>query len=131
MNSLGKPLSLADLVRNYLLLGLDADLQSEYYNRYWLHIEEKIPGHVSDFIRDYMQAYEHRSFRKATEANFKELYSLFKNIFKDFCSRDLLESLAEYADAYAMILPGGKSGKGEGVGPLQGHSGAQSPDEER
>ena len=117
MNSLGKPLSLADLVRNYLLLGLDADLQSEYYNRYWLHIEEKIPGHVSDFIRDYMQAYEHRSFRKATEANFKELYSLFKNIFKDFGSRDLLESLAEYADAYAMILPGGKSGN-DGIDKL-------------
>lgn len=110
MNSLGKPLSLADLVRNYLLLGLDADRQTDYYNRYWLHIEEKIPGHVSDFIRDYMQAYEHRSFHKATEPNFKELYSLFKSTFRDFDSRDLLESLTEYADAYAMILPGGKSG---------------------
>lgn len=110
MNSLGKPLSLADLVRNYLLLGIDADRQTEYYKRYWLHIEERIPNHVSDFIRDYMQAYEHRSFLKATEPNFKELYSLFKSKFKGIESRDLLENLAEYADAYAMILPGGKSG---------------------
>ena len=53
MNSLGKPLSLADLVRNYLLLGLDADLQSEYYNRYWLHIEEKIPGVRMKLVTDY------------------------------------------------------------------------------
>ena len=29
MNSIGKPLSLADLVRNYLLLGLDADTQDD------------------------------------------------------------------------------------------------------
>ena len=109
MNSLGKPLSFADLVRNYLLLGMDADSQSQYYTRYWLHIEEKIPGHVSDFIRDYMQAYEHRSFRKATDANCKELYGLFKNTFREFDSRDLLESLTDCADSYAMILPGGTS----------------------
>ncbi len=44
MNSLGKPLSLADLVRNYLLLGLDADTQSSLYNQYWLNIENVIPG---------------------------------------------------------------------------------------
>lgn len=36
MNSLGKPLSLADLVRNYLLLGKNADEQTELYNDYWL-----------------------------------------------------------------------------------------------
>ena len=30
MNSLGKPLSLADLVRNYLLLGKTADIQTKY-----------------------------------------------------------------------------------------------------
>ena len=33
MNSIGKPLSLADLVRNYLLLGLDADKQDDLYHR--------------------------------------------------------------------------------------------------
>ena len=58
MNSLGKPLSLADLVRNYLLLGKAPDVQEELYHRYWLPIERVIPGHVSDFIRDYMQAHE-------------------------------------------------------------------------
>ena len=62
MNSLGKPLSLADLVRNYLLLGLDADTQSKLYSQYWLHIEQVIPNQVSNFIRDYMQATEKKSF---------------------------------------------------------------------
>ena len=39
MNSMGKPLSFADLVRNYLLMGLDTAKQEEYYQKYWLYIE--------------------------------------------------------------------------------------------
>lgn len=105
MNSLGKPLSLADLVRNYLLLGLDADTQSELYKKYWLKIESLLPGQVSNFIRDYMQGHERKSFPKASEANYKDLYSRFKQIFSHPGSRsELLSDLAENADVYAIII---------------------------
>lgn len=110
MNSLGKPLSLADLVRNYLLLGLDADTQGFLYNQYWLHMEKVIPGQVSNFIRDYMQAYEKRPFLKATETNYKELYGLFKRIFSDRETRGLLKDIAESATIYSYLLPGGSCG---------------------
>lgn len=110
MNSLGKPLSLADLVRNYLLLGQSADDQDFLYNKYWLHIEKAIPGQVSNFVRDYMQAHEKRSFLKATENNYKELYGYFKKIFSSSEARDLLKDLSESATIYAYILPGGASG---------------------
>lgn len=113
MNSLGKPLSLADLVRNYLLLGLDADTQSELYNSYWMHIESTIPGQVSNFIRDYMQANEQRPFLKATETNYKALYGLFKKIFGDSNASDLLKDIAKSATIYSYILPGGASGQAE------------------
>lgn len=78
MNSIGKPLSLADLVRNYLLLGLDADTQDDLYHRYWLKIEKTVPGTISNFVRDYMQGVEGKPFKQAKEANYKELYSQFK-----------------------------------------------------
>lgn len=110
MNSLGKPLSLADLVRNYLLLGLDADTQGFLYNQYWLHMEKVIPGQVSNFIRDYMQAYEKRPFLKATETNYKELYGLFKRIFSDRETKGLLKDIAESATIYSYLLPGGSCG---------------------
>lgn len=110
MNSLGKPLSLADLVRNYLLLGLDADTQSFLYSQYWLHIEKVIPGQVSDFIRDYMQAQEKRSFLKATETNYKELYSLFKKMYAGSNTKELLRDLSECATIYSYLVPGGSSG---------------------
>lgn len=111
MNSLGKPLSLADLVRNYLLLGLDADTQSFLYNQYWLHIEKAIPGKVSMFIRDYMQTHENRSFLRATESNYKELYRIFKGIFANSNAKVLLKDLSESATLYSYIALGESCGK--------------------
>ena len=110
MNSLGKPLSLADLVRNYLLLGLDSEVQNDLYSRFWLEIEKEIPGQTSNFIRDYMQAHERRSFKKATESNHKELYRLFKRIFEESNSQELLEDLSKAAVVYAYVIRGGHTG---------------------
>ena len=104
MNSLGKPLSLADLVRNYLLLGQTAEAQTSLYNKYWLVMEKALPKKVSDFIRDYMQALSKCSYPKATEANFKTLYGLFKSIFEKTSSTSLLRSLAEYSKIYSYII---------------------------
>lgn len=103
MNSLGKPLSLADLVRNYLLLGLDAETQTDYYNKYWLKIEKTIPKQVSNFIRDYMQACLCKACPKATEANHKKLYAQFKNVFQNSNPEDLLSKLKNYASLYAYL----------------------------
>lgn len=116
MNSLGKPLSLADLVRNYLLLGLDANEQDKLYNNYWIHIERVIPGEVSNFIRDYMQGVEKQSFPKASESNYKKLYSSFKSIFESEGSKsedsiDLLKNLSEYADIYSYIVKNKSTGE--------------------
>lgn len=113
MNSLGKPLSLADLVRNYLLLGLDPDTQSSLYSQYWLRMENTIPRLVSDFIRDYMQGHEKRSYPKATETNHKELYGFFKDIFGDIDSKILLKSFSEYSEIYAYIVLGTSCGDAE------------------
>ena len=112
MNSLGKPLSLADLVRNYLLLGLDANKQTELYNKYWLHIENILPEKISDFIRDYMQCLRRCSYPKSTEANYKELYSEFKNISKDTDAdaEGILKNLSEYSTLYAYIVGNATSG---------------------
>lgn len=104
MNSLGKPLSLADLVRNYLLLGLNPDEQNELYKKYWLHIENTLPGQVSNFVRDYMQASKKRAFKKASATNSKDLYGQFKMIFADEDSKELLRELSEYSEVYSYVI---------------------------
>ncbi len=58
-----------------------------------------------------MQGHERRSFLKATESNYKELYGLFKRVFFGDDTRELLKDLSEYAQIYAWILPNGATGK--------------------
>lgn len=110
MNSLGKPLSLADLVRNYLLLGLNADLQDTLYKKYWLHIERAVPQNVSTFIRDYMQAVDKKPYKQASENNYKELYSQFKASFAGSDPDSLLSNLSELSTLYSFIALGRTTG---------------------
>lgn len=111
MNSLGKPLSLADLVRNYILLGKDADMQETLYHDYWLSIENNLPNKLSDYIRDYMQLTDCASYKKATEKNYKELYGQFKDLFSDKDSIELLKELKKYSNIYAQVVLGGSTGE--------------------
>ena len=119
MNSLGKPLSLADLVRNYLLLGKTAAKQDTLYHNYWLKIEKNLAGpddsfSVSSFIRDYMQLEATFSYKKATETNYKELYHDFKELFENAETETLIEKLALYSDNYS-VLAGYKSSGDERI----------------
>ncbi len=59
LNSAGLPLSQADLIRNYVLMGLEIDFQSELYNDYWRPMEnqndfKEAPKLFNKFIRDYL-----------------------------------------------------------------------------
>lgn len=60
LNSTGLELSQADLIRNYILMGLERIDQNKIYSNYWEIIEKlakddtKNTSRVSDFIRDYL-----------------------------------------------------------------------------
>jgi uncharacterized protein with ParB-like and HNH nuclease domain len=104
MNSLGQPLSLADLVRNYLLMGKSSDDQIALYNKYWLRLEKELPGRLSEFIRDWMQADQHRFFKVAKESNFKELYSSFKELVRGRDTSEVFESLSLFSKPYSQAI---------------------------
>ncbi|MGN6604723.1 MAG: DUF262 domain-containing protein [Ginsengibacter sp.] len=60
LNSTGLELAQADLIRNYILMGLDRKKQTKIYQNYWEVIEKLAKdetlnvSRVSDFIRDYL-----------------------------------------------------------------------------
>lgn len=110
MNSLGKPLSLADLVRNWLLLNMPPAKQEDLYNRYWLPMERYLEKQISNFIRDYMQCVTHSSYKQATETNYKSLYRSFKSEFEGKDKEDLLQTLSCYAPLYGYIALGNTCG---------------------
>jgi uncharacterized protein with ParB-like and HNH nuclease domain/predicted transport protein len=59
MNSTGKELSQADLIRNYILMGLEPELQSRLYDQFWRPMEldfgqEAYGTHFDAFMRHYL-----------------------------------------------------------------------------
>lgn len=124
MNSLGKPLSLSDLVRNYLLMGKNAADQEKLYREYWLDIEKSVPGNIHDFVRDFIQLRTGRAQKKATRNNAKELYRVFKDYvkLKDVKSEAMLADLSRMAPLYAAVVSGkwpGHDGVGKKLSDLQ------------
>lgn len=114
MNSLGKPLSLGDLVRNYLLIGKSIPEQEELYKLYWVRVEEAVPDNTSDFIRDFMQMTAQHDYKKATDTNTKELYREFKILFHNTDTTKLLKSFVTASEVYASILDPKKHSTGSG-----------------
>ena len=59
MNSTGKELSQADLIRNFILMGLEPDLQTRLYEQFWRPMEldfgqEAYGTHFDSFMRHYL-----------------------------------------------------------------------------
>lgn len=78
MNSTGKDLSAADLVRNYVLMGLEPDVQERLFTNYWRVIEETLgtDSEVFDrFIHDYLTI-----VYAPAVVNPKDVYPLFKRM---------------------------------------------------
>src|SRR5690606_3113342 len=64
LNSLGKPLTLSDLVRNFVLLNMDSKNQSEVYEKIWHpKIEAVLNENTSAFFRDYLQYKTNKSIK--------------------------------------------------------------------
>lgn len=111
MNSLGKPLSLSDLVRNYLLMGKNPSEQDRLYRSFWLEIEMAIPGNIDNFIRDFIQLRTGRAQKKATQNNAKDLYRVFKDYVKGngIKAEDILADFSRLAPLYAEVVSETKS----------------------
>jgi uncharacterized protein with ParB-like and HNH nuclease domain len=102
LNSTGLELSQADLIRNYILMGLQPKEQNRIYKNYWEIIEKKAKDEtlnktrVSEFIRDYL------TLKNKEIPNKGDVYSKFKDKYPTSTIDDLelvlteLKSLVEY-----------------------------------
>ena len=77
MNSTGKELSQADLIRNFVLMGLEPKVQIQLYTQYWRPMEldfgqEAYGTHFDDFMRHYL------TVRTGQIPNVDQVYEAFK-----------------------------------------------------
>lgn len=111
LNSLGKPLSLSDLIRNYILLGMPSDQQTTIYDEVWQPKIEQPLGEVGEeytsrFFRDYLQCKKKKSYKVVSDNNTKELYYQFKEYVEcTFDSKkDFIRDIESYVPCYLNIV---------------------------
>lgn len=101
INSTGKPLSPADLIRNFLLISNSTEEQERLYQNYWVKIENEIGNeHISRFAKDYLVL-----ITKDDVANDK-VYAKFKEKINedDISHETVLAEMLHYAPFYAWLV---------------------------
>lgn len=106
MNSTGVDLRQSDLVRNYLLMGLDESEQTRLYDQYWSKIEMffRTSGSAFDsFLRDYMALAKDQTQQVRLDRIYDE-FKLFRSLKETKPSEDLLIDMVRVARSYASFL---------------------------
>jgi len=105
LNSTGLDLSQADLVRNYVLMGLEPQEQDALYNNYWYPMEQSF-GHgeyssyFDRFMRDYL------TVRTGRIPNLGDVYAEFKSYVRGTSDRTMQQVVADvysYSQRYVRI----------------------------
>lgn len=102
LNSTGVALSEGDKIRNFILMGLPAKEQNDYYERYWNKIEVCTDYDVSLFVRDYL------SVKQQIIPSMNKVYFTFKSYVQTSAAETeaLLKDLLAYAKWYEILLKG-------------------------
>ena len=104
INSTGKPLKAADLIRNYVLMGQTSDFQKRLYKQYWRPMEKRFGEDYADplsgFIADYIMLKKREEITKA------DVYEKFKRQVLNKDKDTLEESIKEihrYSEYYVRF----------------------------
>lgn len=113
LNAKGKPLTQADLVRNYIAMRLPGTQQEVIFNKYWSPIENMLQeqrtvgnsrlGELTAFLRHYL------AMRTGVLCNVEHVYARFRDrMEREFKSDDLfdteLATLKRFAGYYNKLL---------------------------
>lgn len=112
MNSTGKDLSSADLIRNFVLMAYPVEDQYDMYQTYWRPIEEILGADAygrtfDDFIRSYFTvAYAPESMAKADVYQTFKRYVLFNGYHRNDRMKNLSLKVKRFASYYAQVTTG-------------------------
>jgi uncharacterized protein with ParB-like and HNH nuclease domain/predicted transport protein len=110
MNSTGRELSQADLIRNFVLMGLGREQQSEVFKTYWRPMEtgfgqETYGKYFDSFMRHYL------TVKSGEIPNIRDVYEAFKRFrgskpASDLTIEELVDDIARYASHYCAMALG-------------------------
>lgn len=105
MNSTGKDLSQADLIRNYILMDLNPEEQTHLYKLYWQPMERLFgqQGYVDNFDK-FMRDFLTTQNISGRISKIGEVYDTFKNYYKNEENKEeVLKKLYTYSKYYTAI----------------------------
>ncbi|GAA7806398.1 hypothetical protein BB394_03835 [Helicobacter pylori] len=103
MNSKGIELTQADLIRNYILMGLEPEKQKIFYEKYWRAMEEDLKQNeklFDRFVKHYL------TIKIGKIPNEKRVYDAFKDYQQKegIEIEDLLKDLQKYCGYFCQIV---------------------------
>lgn len=102
MNSTGKDLTQTDLIRNYILMGLEPEKQKIFYKKYWRAMEEDFKQNetlFNRFVRHYL------TIETREIPNINKVYEAFKRYRQErgMETEVLLQDLQKYCGYFCQI----------------------------
>ncbi len=110
LNSTGLDLSQADLIRNYVLMGLAPKEQNKVYTNYWYPMEQLFnQDNQTDLFDRFMRDYLTLKSRSGAIPNIRDVYASFKGYIQGqqgVSITDVMSEVYRYAKHYAKLVLG-------------------------
>lgn len=97
LNAKGRPLTQADLIRNYFFLRIHQDHQDEVHARYWRPMQDALGENLTEFIRHFLM-------RDGALVNQSDVYVTLKDRLPADGAVDYLAVLERFSRFYKRLL---------------------------
>lgn len=97
LNAKGKPLSQADLIRNYFFMRIHVDQQEAIHRQYWKPMQDALGDSLTEFIRHYIM-------KEGTVVRQNDVYFILKEITSKGDVIDWLKDLKRFSEYYERIM---------------------------
>ncbi len=97
LNAKGRPLTQADLIRNYFFMRVHVDNQDNVYQLYWHPMQEALKDNLTEFIRHFLM-------RKGGIVKQSDVYYSLKGNITPENALDYLKELNKFSEFYTRLL---------------------------
>jgi len=97
LNAKGRPLTQADLIRNYFFMRIHVDQQDKIYKNYWKPMQDSLGENLTEFIRHYLM-------KDGTTIKQGDVYFSLKDKVNQESAFDHLIDLFKFSQYYYKIL---------------------------
>jgi uncharacterized protein with ParB-like and HNH nuclease domain len=97
LNAKGRPLSQADLIRNFIFMRIHVEAQDLIYSDYWKPMQDDLRDHLTEFIRHYLM-------KDGASVKESDVYFFLKDRVGDGDVKELAKEISKFAKFYKKLL---------------------------